>query len=181
MALIQEKDFQKITVQDIVERADLNRGTFYLHFKDKYDMMDSFENEMIEQIERAFVAHLPKEPSNRRFLESRYDTLVQILTCFKQNKDLLQFLLKTNYASFQTKLRTKMKLLLTEEVFPKLELDYEVPVDLAIILLTSLSLSLAEYAFDSNTPLNVEQTANFLFNIVLHGPAKALGLLRGEG
>ena len=47
--LIEEKDFQKITIHEIAERADINRGTFYLHFLDKYDMMDHFENEMIEK------------------------------------------------------------------------------------------------------------------------------------
>ena len=48
--LIQEKEFENITINEIVVRADLNRGTFYLHFADKYDMMNSFENEMIDKI-----------------------------------------------------------------------------------------------------------------------------------
>jgi AcrR family transcriptional regulator len=30
--LIQEKDFDTITISDIAERADINRATFYLHF-----------------------------------------------------------------------------------------------------------------------------------------------------
>lgn len=34
MALIQEKEFQKITIHEIAEREDINRGTFYLHFAD---------------------------------------------------------------------------------------------------------------------------------------------------
>lgn len=38
--LIQEKSFQSITVQDITERATVNRATFYAHFEDKYDLMD---------------------------------------------------------------------------------------------------------------------------------------------
>ncbi|PQD94238.1 hypothetical protein CYL18_15325 [Pradoshia eiseniae] len=49
--LVQEKDFKHITINEVLGRADLNRGIFYLHFADKYDMMDSFENEMIEKIE----------------------------------------------------------------------------------------------------------------------------------
>ena len=68
ISLIQEKDFQKITVHEIVKEADINRGTFYLHFEDKYDMMNSFENEMIEKIEKVIVNNLPKESSNQLFL-----------------------------------------------------------------------------------------------------------------
>ena len=33
--LVVEKGFDAITIQDIVDRADLGRGTFYLHFRDK--------------------------------------------------------------------------------------------------------------------------------------------------
>jgi AcrR family transcriptional regulator len=36
-----EKDFKKITVRDITERATINRATFYAHFTDKYELLDS--------------------------------------------------------------------------------------------------------------------------------------------
>lgn len=38
--LIQEKDYNSITVQDISDRAMINRSTFYSHFKDKQDVLD---------------------------------------------------------------------------------------------------------------------------------------------
>jgi len=42
--LIPEKGFDEITVQDITDRATLNRATFYLHFHDKHELlMDTFE------------------------------------------------------------------------------------------------------------------------------------------
>lgn len=179
--LIQEKDFQKITIHDIAKRANMNRGTFYLHFVDKNDMVDSFENEMIEKIENVFVSNLPKEPDHQLFLQSRYETIVQILTCYQENKELLHFLLKCRYSSFQTKLRNKLKLVLTELVFPRLgKMEYEIPVDLFVIAFTSVSLSLAEYAYQSQMSLDIEQSARFLFNIILQGPMKTLGLLQDE-
>lgn len=39
MELLTEKEFSAITVQDIVERATLNRTTFYAHFEDKYALL----------------------------------------------------------------------------------------------------------------------------------------------
>lgn len=38
--LMNEKNFDEITIQDIADRANLNRGTIYLHYQDKYDLLD---------------------------------------------------------------------------------------------------------------------------------------------
>ena len=37
--LIEEKGFEAITVKDITTRAKINRGTFYSHYQDKYDLI----------------------------------------------------------------------------------------------------------------------------------------------
>lgn len=38
--LMDTKPFQKISVSDICERCQMNRKSFYYHFKDKYDLMN---------------------------------------------------------------------------------------------------------------------------------------------
>jgi AcrR family transcriptional regulator len=40
--LLHEKGFQDITIQDIADRATVNRATFYAHFPDKYALLDHF-------------------------------------------------------------------------------------------------------------------------------------------
>lgn len=42
LSLANKNPFENITVKDISERANVNRATFYAHFKDKYDLLDSF-------------------------------------------------------------------------------------------------------------------------------------------
>lgn len=49
--LIDEKGFNNISVTDLTQRADINRGTFYLHYVDKYDLLERIENEIIQEIE----------------------------------------------------------------------------------------------------------------------------------
>lgn len=39
ISLMEEKDFEEITVQDIAERANINRATFYAHFEDIYALL----------------------------------------------------------------------------------------------------------------------------------------------
>jgi AcrR family transcriptional regulator len=45
--LMKEKDLEKITVTDIVTRADINRGTFYVHYQDTRAVIEQIENEII--------------------------------------------------------------------------------------------------------------------------------------
>ena len=55
MDLMAEKSFQAITVQDIAERATVNRVTFYAHFADKYALLEHTMREMIKQQLRSQV------------------------------------------------------------------------------------------------------------------------------
>ncbi|MFL5626870.1 MAG: TetR/AcrR family transcriptional regulator [Ktedonobacteraceae bacterium] len=48
--LLQEKSFQAITVQDITERATVNRATFYAHYADKYALLDGYIREHFHQV-----------------------------------------------------------------------------------------------------------------------------------
>ncbi|MGN1024947.1 MAG: TetR/AcrR family transcriptional regulator [Faecousia sp.] len=50
ISLLKEKDISKITVKDIVDRADLNRATFYAHYPDVRGVMEEFENETVERL-----------------------------------------------------------------------------------------------------------------------------------
>lgn len=40
MELLAEKAFEGVTIQDIADRAEVNRATFYKHFQDKFELMD---------------------------------------------------------------------------------------------------------------------------------------------
>lgn len=50
-ALILEKGFAAVSIQDITDRADLGRGTFYLHFHDKDEIAARILQESFEAIE----------------------------------------------------------------------------------------------------------------------------------
>ena len=47
--LLEEKGFQKITVQDITDRANVNRATFYDHYEDKTDLFNTIIDHTFQQ------------------------------------------------------------------------------------------------------------------------------------
>ena len=48
--LMSEKSFDDITIQDIADRANVNRGTIYLHYLDKFDLLDKVMEEHINNM-----------------------------------------------------------------------------------------------------------------------------------
>ncbi len=50
MALVIEKGYETISVQEITDRANVNRSTFYLHYKDKDELLFHSMREMYDEI-----------------------------------------------------------------------------------------------------------------------------------
>jgi|SRR5689334_10634887 len=57
VALMQEKPFDTITIQDVLDRAHVSRSTFYSHYSDKDDLLLSDAEEFFESISTALSAH----------------------------------------------------------------------------------------------------------------------------
>ena len=58
-SLMLKKSIKDITVKELCESVDINRGTFYLHYKDIYDMLEQTEQELLEQFEQVFKNYHP--------------------------------------------------------------------------------------------------------------------------
>ena len=55
--LMEEKSFEKISVLDIINNIHINRGTFYLHFFDKYNLLEQIENEIFDDLNNCFTSN----------------------------------------------------------------------------------------------------------------------------
>ena len=71
MALLKEKPLKSVTVTELTERADVNRATFYVHFKDVFDMFDQVKLEFCDICRDLVDAHAHElaRNENRPFLE----------------------------------------------------------------------------------------------------------------
>jgi AcrR family transcriptional regulator len=57
---MQEKGFMAMTIQNITDRANVNRGTFYAHFTDKYALLEEI---IREQFQHLLASKLPPVPT----------------------------------------------------------------------------------------------------------------------
>lgn len=87
LSLLQEKELAKITVTELCQRADINRGTFYLHFSDPLDLLKHVEADLMAQI-RPVLAMRPQE--------QLHDWLQRFIYILKENADISRIVLN-NY------------------------------------------------------------------------------------
>src|SRR5699024_2162369 len=79
--LLNEKDLDKITISDITHKADINRGTFYFHYEDKYMLLNKMENDYIEELSNTlstkdkFYVGMDAEAFARIFTEEKLKKL----------------------------------------------------------------------------------------------------------
>ncbi len=76
--LILEKEYKKISVSDIVERADIGRATFYAHFEDKDHLGRFMFNNLLAQIEKEIQISLEEGAT-----QSAHQILVPSLALFR--------------------------------------------------------------------------------------------------
>lgn len=79
--LIQKKDISQIKIKEIIELADISKGTFYAHYQDIYAVYEDIENENINNI----VEYLNELSSN--LVETDFSPFIdKIFDYVEQNK-----------------------------------------------------------------------------------------------
>lgn len=83
--LLEQREFSKITVIDIVERADLNRSTFYAHYPDIYGIVDEMQEEILSRNLELF-----RKIEYRNILKDPLPYLQCISSTMEENLDLMR-------------------------------------------------------------------------------------------
>jgi AcrR family transcriptional regulator len=91
MQLMSEKNVKDISVRELAAIADINRGTFYIHYKDVYDLLSQLEEEMAQGLVQVCRAHHAEESSG-----STFPYLNDLYKFIKENADLCRVLLGAN-------------------------------------------------------------------------------------
>lgn len=92
--LFLDNGFNKTSISDIVEKAGVAKGTFYLYFKDKYDIRNQLISHKANQVFQAACNELMKHKELKDFEEQMLFIIDNILDQFAQNHHLVMLLSK---------------------------------------------------------------------------------------
>ncbi len=82
--LLQVKPIQKISIRELCEEAGINRGTFYKHYTDIYDLLQRIEDEMAEDFKEA-LASLWDEGQTKA---TPVEITTRVFQCLKDHSDI---------------------------------------------------------------------------------------------
>ncbi|WP_142669913.1 TetR/AcrR family transcriptional regulator [Alteribacter lacisalsi] len=107
--LIEEKGLNGVTVKDLTERADINRGTFYLHYQDKYDLLEKSESALIREIGRISAGINYTDPAIWDESTAPPEAAAAYFACLKQHGSFLKAIMgPKGDPAFQDKLKKLM-------------------------------------------------------------------------
>ncbi|MBC7809778.1 MAG: TetR/AcrR family transcriptional regulator [Burkholderiales bacterium] len=172
LALIVEKGYEDITVQDITERADLRRATFYLHYRNKEDLLLTTLQVMFD----ALVSEI--EPTMRGDLLAGKSQIASFLVTFRhveQNAALYRILLNSPGAVVVTK---RIRDYIVGQIHRTLRAvppqTLPMPPDILAHYVAGVELTLIAWWLENERPYSVEQMAEYTQRLVLDG---AMGVL----
>lgn len=89
--LMQEKQIKDITVRELADLADVNRGTFYLYYRDIFDMLEKIEMELFERFHEIIASH-----QEGRILSQARPVFSDLFHFIAENQEICRILLSDN-------------------------------------------------------------------------------------
>lgn len=179
MALLVERDFEKISVKDICGQAMVHRTTFYKHYEDKHDLLLRGMKEMHNSL--AGGTGVPKAAS---LDESLPQYFVRVFVHVSRNQRFYRLLFcGTGTSSFQTLMRTY----LAEGCEARLRrsqqqegLHFLVPLPILAQFYAGALISITSWWLENDLPLTPQEMAQALMLLLADGYHAAIDAPPGE-
>lgn len=146
MTILAKKSFDTITIGDITKQAQINRGTFYLHYVDKYDLLDRIESQLFEELGK-HVDELQASYNAESFTEEQAYVASMLFSFIEKHAHMLQVFLGSHGRNgFHIRFRDAF----AEKVRANLETNrhfqevLDVPLDYFLSFITAAFLGLIE-------------------------------------
>lgn len=156
-----EKGYDNVSIQDITDRADLARATFYIHARDKEDLMWSLIQEVIHATEREALQrfHGTVPP------QAEYYGYQMIFTHIDRNRDIYRLILGSKGSA---EMANRVHQYVANETIQDIRqvgiyADFTQPPEVAAQIIVGAILSLAIWWVETPNPYSIDEMAAMLY------------------
>jgi AcrR family transcriptional regulator len=171
MALMQEKRYDAITVQDIIDRADVGRSTFYAHYQDKEDLMVSGLMHLMD-----ILSHMVAEPSTTG--ESRMLPTKELFEHVQEHQSLFKGMVRgRGLELFYEKGQEywSQKLIIDIQACLPEGQQSSVPIPVIAQFVSGTFVTMLRWWLDMKMPYSPEEMDEMLYKLVMPGIQSCLG------
>ncbi len=160
---LKDKSISKITIKALCEEADINRSTFYAHFRDVYDLLDQIETEVMNDMEQTLIAYYHVN------INEADEMVIKLLDYIVANQDICLTLLneKVN-AGFHDKITSMAHNFVVQGFLETNKIDEEL-ADYISTYIISGSIRLIETWLKNNSTKSSVEMADIIMRLGQNG------------
>jgi AcrR family transcriptional regulator len=173
ISLLQEKHYEAITVQDIIDRADVGRSTFYAHYQDKEDLMAGVLVHMMDVLSR--MEGQQSETGSPRLLP-----VCELFEHVKQNQQLFKGVARGHGLElFSEKAQEYWSQKFTAELHAYLPTGQQpgVPIPVMAHFISGTLVMMLRWWLDNKMPYSPKEMDDMLQRLVMPGIQNNLGAM----
>jgi len=187
LSLILEKGYDGVTIEEITDRADVGRTTFYLHYKDKEELLLECINgaidELVDEITSIPLSAWQLAPEEDQVKLSRDNPILQIFYYVAENADLYRIIMHgTGSGQTQNRVRNIIANAVSEFLKDRAEqqaiiLNPTVPLEVFSNYFAGSLMSLVAWWLDMDMPYKPEEMTRMFQKMFFPGAGDVLGFI----
>jgi AcrR family transcriptional regulator len=179
--LIQEKGYNDITVKDITDRATLNRATFYLHYRDKDDLLAKGFDEIWEELTEQNP--LPVTQNGSLKIDGTKTTVLGDFEHIHENAKFYRVMFgPQGVAEFIHRMQDHVYESTAHRLRSVLgeRRNGLIPIEIVLQFIASAYVGLIQWWLENDQPYTPQEMADYIVSLYSISPFQAMGLDAGE-
>ncbi|MGP4060435.1 TetR/AcrR family transcriptional regulator [Halobacillus sp. H74] len=177
LKFIQEKGFDAMTIQEIADEALINRATFYLHYDDKYDLLEKMSSDVIQEL--ISVINPPFDQADQEVnIERLKGSVTNVYQCIQKHQMFYQVMFgKNGINGFRNNLEEVIRDKFDRHIkkVVKDPTQFQIPKDLLLHFISAAFVAVIQWWLNQVEKPTPEEMANQLSKLITQGPIRTAG------
>lgn len=175
--LLEDSQIERITIRQISDKADINRGTFYLNYDDKYALLEEMEDEQIADLKKLVdirKVNLAQKTAEEFIEIFSNEVIKKVIIHISENIEFYHAILNLDRTSKIEERITDMILSNINYLIGENNTVYGVPDDYYLRYVSGALMSMVKYWVHDENRVSIEELVQYIVTISTRGTLSIL-------